>query len=876
MSWLDWCILIIPFTALSIFAIYSKKYVRGIVDYLAAGRIAGRYLLSVGDMAAALSVITLVAGCEQNYQTGFAVGFWGAIVAPVGIFISLTGYCNYRWRETRCLSMGQFLELRYGSKFFRLFCATLRTIAELITNAIGPAVATNFFIYFLGLPHKIMIFGVNLPCYAIIVTLCLCLALLFILPGGRISLLITDSFQGLISYPIFVVIVGYIILNFSWWDDIAPVMWNRVPGQSFMNPYDVSQLRDFNLFALVVTLCGSFLNRASWFGNDTSGSARTPHEQKMAGVLGAWRGGLSWFMIFLIAVIVITFMNSSHFNGENRFGITNNEIRQKLSVKVLQDPKITIPETSFKEIVQINFKDIDQPRSPRKGQLPEGYTTDSPFLDVARYTFGQTPEGSKQYDTFVKQYRAGITTPPTDIKTFEALPDDVRAAQHAERLAAAQKAAQFAVANDTSTAAEHLHNSVNAITIPDSRFDQPLSQQDNLDTVYQNTVRYSLGNTPTGRKQYQQFRSLYNQMMMPLVITNIFPTGLLGLFCLLLIMLLISTDDSRIFNASSTMVQDVVLPLFKGHLDPKLHLLILRGMTILVAVFFLIVSLFFTQLDYIHMFTTIMCALWLGGAGPVMIGGLYSRFGNLTGAWCSIALGSGNALCGLLLQRNWADKVYPWIESKGWVEGLDNFLQAVTAWSDPIVTWKMDAVKFPINSLEISFISMVLSCIGYVVGSYLTYKPYNLDKLLHRGKYADEFSSKPERTSWSIKTVFSKIVGITPEYTRTDRAIAWSVFGYSFVYALVVVFLGTVIWNAVYEWPRNWWNIKFFVTSLLIPGIVGIVTTVWFVTGGIRDLKRLFVDLANRKQDVFDNGQVSSDQKAKMFSDHEEDENNDK
>ena len=283
MSWVDWCIVAIPMCLLIWVSIYSRKYARGVVDFLAAGRIAGRYVLSVGDMTAGLSVITLVAGCEQNYQTGFAVGFWGAITAPVGVFMALTGYCMYRWRETRCLSMGQFLEMRYGSKFFRVFCATLRTIAEMVTNAIGPAIATNFFIYYLGLPHKIMIFGISLPCYGIVVFLCLTLAMIFIWPGGRISLLITDCFQGLLSYPIFVVIVGYIILNFSWTGDIAPVMWNRVPGQSFMNPYDVSQLRDFNMFALVVSLLGSVLNRAGWIGNDTSGAAKTPHEQKMAG-----------------------------------------------------------------------------------------------------------------------------------------------------------------------------------------------------------------------------------------------------------------------------------------------------------------------------------------------------------------------------------------------------------------------------------------------------------------------------------------------------------------------------------------------------------------------------------------------------------------
>ena len=129
----------------------------------------------------------------------------------------------------------------------------------------------------------------------------LILAVLFIWPSGRISLIITDCFQGLISYPIFALLVGYIILHFSWGDDIAPVMWNRVPGQSFMNPYDVSQFRDFNLFALVVTFCTGALNRASFYGNDTSGCAKNAHEQKMAGVLGAWRNGFSSLMTLLLA-----------------------------------------------------------------------------------------------------------------------------------------------------------------------------------------------------------------------------------------------------------------------------------------------------------------------------------------------------------------------------------------------------------------------------------------------------------------------------------------------------------------------------------------------------------------------------------------------
>lgn len=92
MNLLDWSIVVIPIILLGCVAIYSHKYTRSIADYLACGRVAGRYIISVGDMAAGLSVITLVAGVEQHYQAGYSVGFWYALVLPVSMFIALSGF----------------------------------------------------------------------------------------------------------------------------------------------------------------------------------------------------------------------------------------------------------------------------------------------------------------------------------------------------------------------------------------------------------------------------------------------------------------------------------------------------------------------------------------------------------------------------------------------------------------------------------------------------------------------------------------------------------------------------------------------------------------------------------------------------------------
>lgn len=743
MHLIDWLIAIVPVVVIIGIAVYSKKYVRGVVDYLAAGRVAGRYVLCAGDLTSALSVITLVALVESKYQVGYALSFWEFLTIPVVILMGLTGFCIYRFRETRALSIGQFLEMRYNRPL-RIVAATIRTLAEMVTNAIGPAVAANFFIYFLGIPHEVMVMGVALPTFTLVVTCSLALCMVIIWPGGRISLLISDAFQGLMSYPIFVVIAGYIFLHFGWHDTIGPVMIDRADGESFINPFDIEKLRDFNIFALFVTIMGGILNRASWIGNDTSTSGRTPHEQKMAGILGTWRSLFAGLMMLLIAVMIIALMTHGQFSDQAR------QIRSELTGKVTAE---VVPDLELRAQLDYNLSLI-------------------PAIE----------------------HEIGV--------------------------------------------------------------DAPLSQDHNMDTPYINAAKESLGGTPEGNQQFQKFRTLYHQMMLPVALKNLLPTGLMGLFLLLMIMLLISTDDSRVFNASSTIVQDIILPFIKKPLTAKQHLLLFRLSSLAVCVFFFVVSIFFVQIDYIIMFTTMMCALWLGGAGPIMIFGLYSRFGTTTGAFGALICGSGLSLVGLILQRNWAETVYPWLDSNGSSVSVGHFLEAVSSPFNPYVVWEMSAVKFPINSYEIYFMAMVSGIAGYVVGSLITQrKPYNLDRLLHRGEY-DIANEYKEPFKWSVHNAFKKMIGITPEYTRGDKIITWSVFGYAIIYKFGLCFVGVFIWNLISPWPVEWWSHYFFITSLVVTGILGIVSTFWFVIGGVIDIRKLFRDLAARIDDPLDNGMV--------------------
>ena len=725
-------------------AFHTRKYIRGVSDYLAGGRVCGRYLLSVGMLEEVLSVMALIAMIEVNYRTGFSKGFWGGFAIPLSLILSLSGYVTYRLRETKALSMGQFLEMRY-SRSFRLFCAFLRTSVEMLANAILPAISARFFIYLLGIPHYIDVFGIKIQSLALVIAVVLILALIILLAGGALALMITDTLQGLMTYPIIFIFTMYIILSFSWWDEIMPVMADRVPGESFLNPYDIQSLRDFNLFAVFVSLFASVLNRGNWFGGGNSGAARSAHEQKMAGVLGAWRNGFNPLFCLLMAGMILTVMN--HVNYAPKAKAIRTEMCSRIAGEIVPDQK----------------------------------------------------------------------TKQDLVKKIAAIPEQ-----------------------------RHIIGK-----------DKPLSEKQNPDTIYLKTVHETLGKTPEGNAKFQEFRTLYNQLRLPVALRHIFPGALTGIFILLMLMLMVSTDDSRIFSSAMTIVQDIIVPLQKSPMTPRTHILVVQILNVLVCVFFFFGSLYMTQLDYINLYFTVVASIWSGGAGAVVIGGLYSRFGTTAGAYASILTGAVISGGGMLVQRNWPDHVYPFLDRLGLIPGLSRVLETLSGPFEPWILWRMSAVKFPINSTEIMFLAMILSITMYCLVSWLTCRrPFNLERMLHRGKYADKGEVK-HFEKWTFRSAFKKIIGITPDYTFGDKCIAYGTFIWSFGISFGVFYVGTIIWNSFYRWPINWWGWRLFILSVVVSCIIAIISTVWFMIGGIIDMRQMFRDLAARKEiNDLDNGMV--------------------
>ncbi len=747
MGLVDWLIVIIPVTVIFGIGLYTRKYIRGVADFLAAGRACRRYVISVGDMANSLSIITLVAYVEVHYKVGFALGFWTKVIGPLTIFLALTGFCIYRFRETKAMSLGQFLEMRYNRPF-RIFAAALRSISEMLANMIMPAIAARFFIYFLDLPHSFSVWGVNISTFMLIMIICLSLAVGLICTGGTLAIIVTDSIQGMFCFLLIVIFVVFMLCKFSWSNEIIPVMIDRVKGESFLNPYDISNLRDFNLFYLVVAIFTTIFHRASWYGGGgNTTAAKTPHEQKMAGLLGSWRQSVNTIFFALISVAIITLLN--HRNWAPEAKMVRDNISSHISEELISN--------------EVNRKEFNR----RITGVPAQYQ------------------------------QVGV--------------------------------------------------------------DEPLSQKRNLDTpalkVAHDAFKEFNGEAQ-GNAIFQQYRTLLHQMMLGRSMRQMLPPVLLGLFCLLMVLAMISTDDSRIYSATITLTQDVIMPLRRKPFSAKQHVMALRIVAIGIGIFFFCGSYFMAQLDYISLFLALMWSIWLGGCAPVMIFGLYSRFGTTAGAFTSLIAGMLMSILGVLFQRNWADIVYPWLERMELVEPLGNFLSAASGPLNPYVVWEMNPVKFPVNSYELYFITMLTSLFLYCAVSYFTQKePFNLARMLHRGKYNLEHDKK-ESFKWSLNTVFIKLLGITKEYTLGDKVIAWTLFLQSLVWEFIIAFVVVIVWNAFTPWPIQWWSKYFFIVYLVVPGIMAAISTVWFSIGGIVDLRHLFRDLKNRVDNPLDDGWV--------------------
>ena len=338
------------------------------------------------------------------------------------------------------------------------------------------------------------------------------------------------------------------------------------------------------------------------------------------------------------------------------------------------------------------------------------------------------------------------------------------------------------------------------------------------------TVNLSLGELET--------ETLKSQMRGPLVLSTVLPVGLLGAFAALMLAALVSTHDTYLHSWATILVQDVIMPFRDKPFDKDTHLKVLRYSIFGVAVFIFLFSLLFQQNQKIALFFAITAAIFAGGSGAVIIGGLYWRRGTTAAAWTAMIVGAVVSVGGVLVKQ---------IPS-GWLFDLSSMGQLKN-----VLIYIRN-----INGQEYWGISMGLSALSYVgVSLAVKHEPFNMDKLLNRGTYAIEGET---RVITETTELGWKIFMMGKEFTKTDKMIY--IINYVWTGLWTLVFIIGTVYNLYNEVSDGAW-MAFWKNYIYIQAIFALITIVWFSIGGFKDLKVMMSKLKTDYRDHGDDGWVA-------------------
>ncbi len=75
MQWIDWTLVVIPIAFVLAVAVYTRRFVKSVADFLSAGRCAGRYLLANARGESDSGLANTMSKFEVILVSGFVLNF---------------------------------------------------------------------------------------------------------------------------------------------------------------------------------------------------------------------------------------------------------------------------------------------------------------------------------------------------------------------------------------------------------------------------------------------------------------------------------------------------------------------------------------------------------------------------------------------------------------------------------------------------------------------------------------------------------------------------------------------------------------------------------------------------------------------------------
>ena len=230
LSYLDIAIVVSYIVLAFVLGALGKKYVKGIDDFLVAGRSMGFNLGLIAMITSEIGIITFVYYAQMGFEAGFASLI--AAIPPVAayFFLGKTGWVIKPLLDMKIKTLPEFFSLKFNNGV-RFYVGVFMAIGGILNFGVFPGVEARFINIVTGIPQQYILMTM---------LVLLTIVLLYTLIGGMVSIIITSYIQyALLSIGmIFITIFG--LLKVDWNTIIHYVSLNM--GEKGINPFSPNAL----------------------------------------------------------------------------------------------------------------------------------------------------------------------------------------------------------------------------------------------------------------------------------------------------------------------------------------------------------------------------------------------------------------------------------------------------------------------------------------------------------------------------------------------------------------------------------------------------------------------------------------------------------
>lgn len=224
-STLDWFIVSLYLLGTVGIGFYVNRHIRGMSDFLVAGR-SIRTKLGVATMIGSeLGLVTAMFAAEKGFTGGFAAFHIGVLALLAALVVGFSGMIVVPLREMKVMTIPEFYEKRF-SRRLRIFGGLVLALSGILNMGMFLKAGA---IFVTGLT------GMNDPTtIKVVMTIMIVLVLAYTTLGGMVSVVLTDYIQFVVLSFGLLVAVGLSIWTIGWTNIIEGV--KTVHGEAGFDP----------------------------------------------------------------------------------------------------------------------------------------------------------------------------------------------------------------------------------------------------------------------------------------------------------------------------------------------------------------------------------------------------------------------------------------------------------------------------------------------------------------------------------------------------------------------------------------------------------------------------------------------------------------